>query len=106
LILKAKKKKSNTEYHTYQLREDKPTCVVIHHINPSTSTDLIKTELKARLLEVRLVINVLHKATKSPLPLFFVDLEPTAYSNGIYQLSSFLHTKIKVENPKSPTNPK
>ncbi|KAF0728335.1 Uncharacterized protein FWK35_00026167, partial [Aphis craccivora] len=46
---------------------------------------------------VRQVTNVLHKITKSPIPLFFVDLEPTVYSNEIYQLSSLLHTKIKVE---------
>lgn len=95
-------KESNAEYHTYQLREVKPTRVVIRHIHPSTPTDLIKTELETRLFEVRQVTNVLHKSTKSPLPLFFVDLEPTAHSNDIYQLSSLLHTKIKVEEPYKP----
>eukprot|EP00102_Acyrthosiphon_pisum_P026790 XP_016664000.1 PREDICTED: nucleic-acid-binding protein from mobile element jockey-like [Acyrthosiphon pisum] len=63
-------KESKSEYHTFQLREDKPTRVVIRHIHPSTPTDLIKTELEARLFEVRQVTNVLHKATKFPLPLF------------------------------------
>ncbi|KAL4096494.1 hypothetical protein QTP88_021439 [Uroleucon formosanum] len=95
-------KENEAEYHTYQLREDKPLRVVIRHIHPSTPTDLIKSELETRLFEVRQVINVLHKITKSPLPLFFVDLESTAHSNEIYQLSSLLHTKIKVEEPFKP----
>jgi len=77
-------KESKAEYHTFQLREDKPTRVFIQHIHPSTPTDLIKTELESRLFEVRQVTNILHEATKCPLPLFFVDLEPTAHSNDIY----------------------
>jgi hypothetical protein len=95
-------KDGKAEYHTFQLREDKPLRVVIRHIHQSTPTDLIKSELEARLFEVRQVTNVLHKTTKCPLPLFFVDLEPTAHSNDIYQLSSLLHTKILVEEPYKP----
>ncbi|KAE9534380.1 hypothetical protein AGLY_008470 [Aphis glycines] len=59
-------------------------------------------ELELRLFEVRKVTNVLHKSSKSPLPLFFVDLKPTDHSNDIFKLSSFLHTKIKVEEPYKP----
>jgi len=92
-------KENNAEYQTCQLREDKPIRVVIRHIHPSTPTSLIKSELETRLFEVRYVTNVLHKTSKSPLPLFFMDLEPTSHSNDIYQLSSLLHTKIKVEEP-------
>ncbi|KAL4085335.1 hypothetical protein QTP88_027194 [Uroleucon formosanum] len=95
-------KESNAEYHTYQLREDKPLRVVIRNIHESTPTQLIKSELETRLFEVRQVSNVLHKTTKRPLPLFFVDLEPTDLSNDIYKLNSLLHTKIKVEEPYKP----
>jgi len=90
-------KEKNAQFHTYQLKEDKPTRVVIRNIHPSTST-----ELEHRLFEVRQITNVLHKTTKRPLPLFFVDLEPTEQSNDIFQLSSILHTKIKVEEPYKP----
>lgn len=55
-----------------------------------------------RLFEVRKVTNVLHKISKSPLPLFFVDLEPSDHSNDIFKLFSLLHTKIKVEEPYRP----
>jgi hypothetical protein len=51
------------------------------------------------LFEIRRVTNVLHKVTKIPLLLFFVDLEPSIKSAEIFYLSSLLHTKIKVEEP-------
>ncbi|VVC37485.1 Pre-C2HC domain,Zinc finger, CCHC-type [Cinara cedri] len=81
------------------LKEDKPIRVVIRNLHPSTSTELIKTELELGLFEVRQVTSVLHKIDKHPLPLFFVDLEPTIQSYDIYKLKSLIHTKIKVEEP-------
>jgi len=62
------------EYHTFQLKEDKPLRVVIRNLHPTTPIELIKSELEMRLFEVRQVSSVLHKANKHPLPLFFVDL--------------------------------
>ena len=95
-------KDQNAEYHTYQLQQDKPLRVVIRNLHPSTQISLIKSELELREFEVRNVTNVLHKVHKHPLPLFFVDLEPSPQSNDIYKLSSMLHTKIKVEEPHKP----
>ena len=95
-------KESNAEYHTYQLREDKPLRVVIRNIHQSTPTQLIKSELETHCFEVRQVSNMLHKTTKCPLPLFFMDLEPSNLSNDIYKLTSLLHTLIKVEEPFKP----
>lgn len=95
-------KDQNSEYHTYQLQQDKPTSVVIRNLHPSTQTSLIKSELVLGEFEVRNVTNVLHKVHKHPLPLFFVDLEPSPQSNDIYKLTSILHTKIKVEEPHKP----
>lgn len=92
----------NAQFHTYQLKEDKPTRAVLRNLHPTTPTELIKSELELRLFEVRKVTNVLHKTSKSPLPLFFVDLEPSDHSNDIFKLSSLLHTKIQVEEPYKP----
>jgi len=92
-------KEEKAEYHTYQLQQDKPVRVVIRNLHPSTPTSLIKSELEIRQFEVRNITNVLHKTNKHPLPLFFVDLEPSSQSNDIYKLTSLLHTKIKVEEP-------
>lgn len=95
-------KTEKAEYHTYQLKEDKPLRVVIRNLHSSTPLTLIKEELEVRCFEVRQVTNVLHKVSKTPLPLFFIDLEPTFQSNEIFQLSSLLHCKIKVEEPYKP----
>lgn len=95
-------KEHNAKYHTYQLAEDKPTRIVIRNLRPTTPIELIKSELETRLFEVKQVTNVLHKTSKLPLPLFFVDLEPTDHSNQIYQLFSLLHTKIRIEEPYKP----
>lgn len=92
-------KEEKAEYHTYQLQQDKPIRVVIRNLHPSTPTSLIKSELEFRQFEVRNITNVLHKINRHPLPLFFVDLEPSNQSKDIYKLTSLLHTKIKVEEP-------
>jgi len=90
------------EYHTFQPREDKPLKAVIQNLHSSTPTELIESELEIRLYKVRQVTNVLHKINKRPLPLFFIDLEPTDHSNEINHLSSLLHTKVKIEEPYKP----
>lgn len=95
-------KAEKAEYHTYQLKEEKPLRIVIRNLHPSTPLSLIKEELEVRLYEVRQVTNVLHKVNKNPLPLFFVDLEPTPKSNEIFKMSSLLHCKIKIEEPYKP----
>lgn len=95
-------KSGKVQYHTYQLKEDKPLRIVIRNLHPSTPLNLIKDELEVRLYEVRQVTNVLHKVNKNPLPLFFVDLEPSPKSYEIFKLSSLLHCKIKIEEPYKP----
>ncbi|KAE9545454.1 hypothetical protein AGLY_000997 [Aphis glycines] len=92
-------KDENAQYHTYQLRENKLLRIVIRNLHSSTPIKAIKEELEFILFEVRQVTNVLHKVNKNPLPLFFVDLEPTPKSKEIFELSSLLHTKIRIEEP-------
>jgi hypothetical protein len=45
--------KEKAEFHTFQLKEDKPLRVVIRNLYPTTSTELIKSELEQRLFDVR-----------------------------------------------------
>ncbi|KAL4121498.1 hypothetical protein QTP88_013998 [Uroleucon formosanum] len=95
-------KSNNAQYHTYQLTQDKPIRVVIRNIHPSTDINGIKKELTELSFVVIQVTNVLHKTTKLPLPLFFVDLEKSEKSLEIFKLPSLLYTKIKVEEPYKP----
>lgn len=92
-------KEQEAEYLIYQLKQDKLLHFVIRILHPTTLVSTIKEEIEVRLFEIRRITNVLHKVTKIPFPLFFVDLEPTIKSTEVFHLSSLLHTKIKVEEP-------
>jgi len=57
-------REEKAEFHTYQLKEDKPTRVVIRNLHSTTPTELIKSELEQSLFEVRQVSAVQHKVKK------------------------------------------
>lgn len=95
-------REEKAEFHTYQLKDDKPTRVIIFNLHKTTPPELIKSELEQLLFEVRQVLAVLHEVNKNQLSLFFVNSEPTSQSNDIFQLTSLPHTKIKVEEPYKP----
>lgn len=92
-------KSNGALFHTYQLNQDKPIRAVIRNIHQSTTVDEIKKELLDLSFEVQQVTQVLHKTTKKPLPLFFVDLPQSEKSSEIFKLTSLLYAKIKVEEP-------
>jgi hypothetical protein len=60
----------------------------------------MKNKLNEKGHLVRNIINVRHRATKEPLPLLFVDLEPRNNNKEIYQLQFLQHCKIRVEPPR------
>lgn len=60
-------KDQKAEFHTFQLKEDKPLRVVIRNLHPTTPSELIKSEIEMRLFEVRQVSSVLHKVKKTSI---------------------------------------
>lgn len=92
-------KNNKAEYHTYQAKEDKAYRVVIRNLHSTTSTTDITEALNEIGFSVRQVSNVLHKQTKTPMPLFFVDLEPSPLNTDIFKIDRLLYTKIKIEEP-------
>jgi len=90
-------KTGNAEYHTYQARVDKAFRIVILNLHPSSSISEVGDAIEDIRYSVRQVSNVIHKSTKCPLPIFFVEPEPAQINNVIFKLTSLLHTKIKVE---------
>jgi hypothetical protein len=92
-------KESKAEYHTFQAQEDKFFRIVVRNLHPSTPTVDIGIEIQEIGYTVHSVTNVLHKTTKSKLPIFFVDLEPAEINQDIFHLNSLLNTKIKIEEP-------
>lgn len=92
-------KGNKIEHHTYQAREDRAFRIVVRNLHPSTPTSEIGIAITDFGYTVRNVSNVLHKTSKQPLPLFFIDLDPAEINKEIFQLKSLLHTKISVEEP-------
>lgn len=90
-------KEKNAQYHTYQPLGDKPFRVVVRNLHPLTPTVEIGIAIEEIGFSVRQITNVIQKTTKNNLPMFFVDLEPAAINNDIFNVTSLLHTKIKIE---------
>ncbi|KAF0693432.1 Uncharacterized protein FWK35_00037355, partial [Aphis craccivora] len=97
-------KEKKVNFHTYQLKDEKSYRVVIRHLHHSTPVDTIKEELNSKGFTVRNIINVLHYQTKKPLPLFFVDLEPSPSNKDIFAIETLYYTKIKIEEPRPRRN--
>lgn len=93
-------KEKNVSFYTYQPHDEKPYRVVVRNLHPTTSIDFIKEDLEKNGFLARNITNVLQYQSKSPLPLFFVDLEPAINNKDIFELKFLCYTKIKIETPK------
>lgn len=92
-------KESDAQYHTYQPRDEKSFRIVIRNLHPSTPTVDIGIAIEEERYTVRQVANVIHKTTKDKLPIFFIDLESTEINKEIFNLTSLLNTRVKIEEP-------
>lgn len=90
-------------YHTYQLKQQRAYRIVLRSLHPSTPLEDIKNAISELGHQVRNVSNIRNNKTKTPLPLFFVDLEPSPNNKDIYKIDLLLNAKIKIEPPKKKT---
>jgi hypothetical protein len=86
-------------HHTYQIREERAYRVVLPNLHHSIPPNEIQAELETFGYKVRNVLTILHRVTKEPLPLYFVDLEPQDNNKSIYDLQILCNMKITVEAP-------
>lgn len=91
---------NNVIFHTYQVKQERAYRVVIRHIHYSIPVEDIKTDIENSGFKVRNIMNITNRATKTPLNLFFVDLEPANNNKEIFDLKYILNMKIVVEPPK------
>ncbi|KAI5697154.1 hypothetical protein M8J76_008039 [Diaphorina citri] len=94
----------NIVFHTYQIKQERAYRVVLRHIHHSVPTSDIKTELDGMGFKVRNITNILGRTNKSPLNLFFVDLEPAENNKQIFELKYLFNMKIAIEPPHKSTN--
>lgn len=90
---------SNLEYHTYQIKSERAFRVVIRNLHHSLQVQDIALALAEKGHQVRNIVNIKHRVTKQPLPLFFIDIEPNSNNQDIYRLQYLLNMRITVEAP-------
>lgn len=91
--------KQNISHYTYQLKHERAYRVVLRGMHHTEDVTLIKDELRLLGHEVRNISNVLHRDTKHPLPLFFIDLEPAPNNKTIFDVKHLNNTIVTFETP-------
>ena len=94
-----------TEYYTYKPKELVGFKVVLRGLHYSTDVEDIKIELAERGHDVAHIHNILNSRTKSPLPLFSIELLNKPNNKDIFSLSDLLHCKIQFEKPHKKRSP-
>jgi hypothetical protein len=89
----------NINHYTYRLKHERAYRVVMRGVHHTEDKELMKNELEARGHKVRSITNVMHRATKEPLALFFIDLEPNTNNKDIFSITHLLHCIVKFEAP-------
>ena len=74
--------------------------MVLRNLHHSIPPNEIQAELETLGHKVRNVLNICHRVTKEPLPLYFVDLWPQDNNKSIYDLQFLCNMKITVEAPR------
>ena len=87
-------------HHTYQIKQDRDYRIVIRGLHHSIPLSDISDELNRKDHKVRNIINVKHRVSKEPLPLFFIDLEPQNNNKDIFQLDFLQYCQIRIESPR------
>ena len=89
----------NANFHTYQLKQERPFHVVLRNIHNSANLDELKFELLNRGHEVRNISNIRHRISKKPLSLFFIALKQKPNNKQIYNINRLMNSVVKIELP-------
>ena len=89
----------NANFHTYQLKQERPFRVVLRNIHHSVDLDELKCELLNHGHEVTNISNIRHRITKNPLSLFFIDIKQKQNNKEIYNINRLMNSIVKFEPP-------
>ena len=92
-------KNLNANFHTYQLKQERPFRVVLRNIHHLVDLDELKFELQNLGHEVTNISNIKHRISKNPLSLFFIDLKQKANNKEIYNVNRLMISIVKFELP-------
>lgn len=97
-----KLKDIETNFHTYQAKEQRSYRVVIRNLHHSTDQVELKKEIEEKGHKVTNIYNIKQKITKKPLPLFYIEVAQNINNKSLYDIQYLQYTKVQVEPP----NPK
>ena len=89
----------NANFHTYQLKQERPFRVVLRNIHHSVDLDELKFELQNLGHEVTNISNIKHRISKNPLSLFFIDIKQKENNKEIYNVNRLMNSIVKFEPP-------
>ena len=88
-------KNKNTQFYTYQMKQNKTYKCVLRNIHPSVDTNEIE-KLGHKVVRIS---NIQQRETKKPLPLFFIELETNDNNKDIYKIDKLLNSIVCFEAP-------
>ena len=89
----------NANFHTYQLKQDRPFRVVLRNIHHSVDLDELKFELQKLGHKVTNINNIRHRLTKNSLSLFFIGIKQKENNKEIYNVNRLMNSIVKFEPP-------
>uniref|UniRef100_A0A1B0CG00 Putative nucleic-acid-binding protein from transposon x-element n=1 Tax=Lutzomyia longipalpis TaxID=7200 RepID=A0A1B0CG00_LUTLO len=87
-------KERKADLHSYQFKNERSFRVVLKNLHQTTSPEDIKEELMKLGHKVKHITNIRDRATKTPIPMFYIDLQQNTNNKDIYSINRFMHTVV------------
>lgn len=94
-------KEKKTEFHSFQLKDERCFRVIIKNLHQATETEEIVEALKEVGHTVMNVSPVRSKRTGNDLPMFYINLKPQDNNKEVYDINRLLSTVVIVEPIRS-----
>ncbi|KAH8350297.1 hypothetical protein KR067_013519 [Drosophila pandora] len=98
--LKSHLDSAGNRYFTFQPKEDRAYRVVVKGLHHTTDIDDIKEDFRRQGHVVRDVRNAVGHISKTPLSIFFVNLEPSSNNKEVFDVKRVCHSVVTVEPPR------
>jgi hypothetical protein len=92
-------------YHSYQPDVLRTLRIVIRNLHPSTKHEDIIASLSELGHHVTNIHNIKRFSDKTPLPIFFVNIQKATNNSDIFKVKFLLNSTIAVEKPHPPKSP-
>ncbi|GFT88259.1 zinc finger protein [Trichonephila clavipes] len=88
---------TGVEFKSFMLKQDRPVKVVVRGLPSNTEPEDIKAEIEAEGFKVAKISQMKNFRTKTPMPLFYVQIENGVDAAKIYDFTEMFGTRIEVK---------